>query len=122
MPRSVRERIFFERVSGSSGASDWPVRCFRELARTYFGLRPSPRPSVAIRPLPIYSKALAFERAVDFRRFDDEFRKGPAPDSFKAINKRAVLFEARKETERKASCRLKEKSYNKSLSNYKDGQ
>lgn len=122
MPRSVRERIFFERVTGSSSVSDWPVRCFRKLARAYFGLRPSPRPSVTVRPLPIYRKALAFERAIDFRRFDGELRKGPAPDSFEAISKRAVLFEARKETERKASCRLKEKSYNKSLSSYKDGQ
>lgn len=122
MPRSVRERIFFERVSGSSSPSDWPLRCYRKLARAYFGLRPPARTPVKVRALPIYRQALAFERDVDFGRFDRELRKGSEALSFKDLSRRTLLFEARKTSERKSSCELKEKAYNQSLSSYKDGQ
>lgn len=122
MPRSVRERIFYERVSAPKQSCSWSVRCFRKLARTYFGVRPCSGPSVKIRKGALYIKALAFERNIDNRRFDSELRKGSEVFSFKDINRRALLFEARKTSEREASCKLKEKSYDRSLASYKDGQ
>lgn len=122
MPRSVRERIFYDRLERFIPSVTWPVRCFRKFMGVDKGLRYSSSFSVLLRKKPLYIKALAFERNLNNSDFDRKLRQNSKEISVKACRSRSLFLQKSEEVQSKINNQFKEQTYLKSLSRYKDGQ